>query len=1062
VSVDLREQLQTSLGTAYKLERELGGGGMSRTFVAHEAALGRKVVVKILSPELAAGVSVDRFKREIQLAAMLQHPHVVPVLATGDAGGLPWFTMPYVEGESLRARLGHGPLRIGEATGVLRDVARALEFAHSHGVVHRDIKPDNVLLAGSSATVTDFGIAKALSAAREGSSGETLTMAGQSIGTPAYMAPEQAAGDPSLDSRSDIYSFGILAYELLAGRPPFDGAAPAKVIGAHFSETPRDVRELRPDTPPVLAEMVMHCLAKDANDRPQTAADLVRVLETVTSSGAADAAPIVLQHQMKPARALTAWAVSTFVVALTAWAATTVIGLPDWVFPGSLGVMLAGLPAIAITWYVQHTARQAYTTTPTFTPHGSPSRPSTLATMAMKASPHVSWRRTWIGGAVAVASFAALVVGFMVMRAFGIGPAGSLIGAHKLSSQERLIITDFKSPATDSTLGVTVTEALRADLDQSTALHVVSRQSMIATLRLLEKEPNTAMDFDVAREIATREGVKAVLDGGVVSLGGRYVLSARLLSPQDGEQMASFREEAANQNDLIPAIGRLVKQLRSKVGESLKSIHEATALERVTTGSIDALSKYAAALTVFDQTGDYDRTIPLLQQAVAIDSTFAMAWRRLSSDYWVTGRRELAAQAIARAYAYRDRVSEIERGLTVADYFGAGPEIDDERALEAYENVLARDSSHTIALNNASLILVRRRDYDRAETYFLRAASEDKGIPNPITWGNAINWGLQSRGLATTDSVMREWASRAPNQPSQLLWQARLTTFGHRDYDIGEQMYAAIRPRVAVSRTITDQLLIDQSNLMFLRGRLREGFQLRTEARTRQLQRGARISIFQAGLDSANVLSLVEENAVAARAVLGRTLERISPDSFPPVDRPFRQLLAVETYAGDTGGLAAARAGLQRTLAAQGRMIERASLETFADGQVEFARGHFTQAIEKFNEADRQRMPCVECVAAARFLAFDRLGQTDSAINAGEAYLKVDQISNTLNGALNRPGILQRLGELYEAKHVPYKAVPRYEEFIDVWKKADPELQPRVRDVRGRLERLRAEIVRKG
>ncbi|MEO7967117.1 MAG: serine/threonine-protein kinase, partial [Gemmatimonadaceae bacterium] len=256
---ELRERLQEALGDAYTLERELGGGGMSRTYVATEHALSRRVVVKILAPELLAGISVERFKREVLLAAGLQHPHVVPVLSAGDADGLPWFTMPFVDGESLRARLDKGALPIGEVTGVLRDVARALEFAHSRGVVHRDIKPDNVLLAGSSATVTDFGIAKAISAARTTASGATLTAVGTSIGTPAYMPPEQAAGDPDVDHRSDIYAFGAMAYELLSGRPPFVADSPARIISAHFNEIPRDVRELRADTPPILAELVMRC-----------------------------------------------------------------------------------------------------------------------------------------------------------------------------------------------------------------------------------------------------------------------------------------------------------------------------------------------------------------------------------------------------------------------------------------------------------------------------------------------------------------------------------------------------------------------------------------------------------------------------------------------------------------------------------------------------------------------------------------------------------------------------------------------------------------------------------
>ncbi len=283
--MELREQLQSALGMTYSLERELGGGGMSRVFAATETALGRRVVIKVVPAELGAGVNVDRFKREIMLAAKLQHPHIVPVLTAGEIDGVPYYTMPYIDGESLRARLARGRMPIDETINVLRDVARALAYAHQHGVVHRDIKPDNVLMSGGSATVADFGIAKAISASRAADNADSmLTSIGMSIGTPSYMAPEQAAADPNTDHRADIYSFGCLAYELLAGQPPFAGLTPQKLLAAHMGERPRPVAELRPDTPPVLADLVMQCLEKDPDARPQSASDIARVLDAVTSS----------------------------------------------------------------------------------------------------------------------------------------------------------------------------------------------------------------------------------------------------------------------------------------------------------------------------------------------------------------------------------------------------------------------------------------------------------------------------------------------------------------------------------------------------------------------------------------------------------------------------------------------------------------------------------------------------------------------------------------------------------------------------------------------------------
>ena len=285
--------IQRTLGASYTVERELTGGGMSRVFVAFDASLGRRVVVKVLAPELAASVSVDRFKREIMLAATLQHPHIVGVLSAGEIDGMPYFTMPFVEGESLRGRIEReGRLTVGRVVSILKDVARALAYAHERGVVHRDVKPDNVLLAGTSATVTDFGIAKALlgsvatdpgeqarQAALATPSRSALTQFGTTLGTPAYMAPEQAAADPATDHRADIYSFGIMAYEMLTGQVPFKSKTPQALLAAQLTVRPDPLVRRREDVPIALAELVMQCLEKEREKRPQSAQELAERLE---------------------------------------------------------------------------------------------------------------------------------------------------------------------------------------------------------------------------------------------------------------------------------------------------------------------------------------------------------------------------------------------------------------------------------------------------------------------------------------------------------------------------------------------------------------------------------------------------------------------------------------------------------------------------------------------------------------------------------------------------------------------------------------------------------------
>src|SRR5688572_24197513 len=277
---DIGSRLEKALAGRYAVERELGHGGMATVHLARDVKHGRTVAIKVLRPDLAQAVGSERFLRDINIAAQLQSPHILPMLESGEADGLLYYVMPYVEGDSLRGRLvKQGSLPPSEAMRLLRDVVDALAHAHRHQVVHRDIKPDNVMIADRHALVMDFGVAKAMSEAK-GTSG--LTSIGVSLGTPAYMAPEQAAADPYIDHRADIYSAGVLAYEMLAGKPPFEGS-PQSVLTAHIGTAPKPLAQLKPDVPPAIAQIVMKCLEKDPAKRYQTADELLQAIEALAT-----------------------------------------------------------------------------------------------------------------------------------------------------------------------------------------------------------------------------------------------------------------------------------------------------------------------------------------------------------------------------------------------------------------------------------------------------------------------------------------------------------------------------------------------------------------------------------------------------------------------------------------------------------------------------------------------------------------------------------------------------------------------------------------------------------
>ena len=1055
--MELRQRVQESLSATHTIERELGGGGMSRVFVANEHRLGRKVVVKILAPELAAAISAERFEREIRLAASLQQANILPVIAAGEVDGLPFYTMPFVEGESLRARLASGPVPLGQAVEILRDVAKALAYAHERGVVHRDIKPDNILLSGRTAVVADFGIAKAIAAAQERPVGATLTQLGTSIGTPAYMAPEQAAGDPDTDHRADIYAFGCMAYELVVGHPPFHSLPPHKLLAAHMGETPRPVAELRPDCPPALAHLVMQCLAKDPAHRPASADEILSQLDASTSMPGA-AVPAFSPGRGLFLRAMALYAAAFIVVAIVARLLVTTQGFPEWVFAGALVVMALGFPVILFTGYTQYVTRTIANATPTLTPNGSVVRAGstgTMAQLAVKASPLMTWRRTARGGIVAISIFALLVVGFLVLRVLGIGPAGSLLASGKLTAQDRVLVAAFDAAAKDSALGEVLSEAVRTNLSQSRAVNVVSTGNVVAALGRMQRKPTTRVDLALAREIAVREGIKAVVTGNVAAVGGGYIITTRLVSANSGDELAVYRESAANAGEIIPAIDRLTRALRGKIGESLKSVSDAPALAQVTTASLDALRAYAAGLHANAVEGNDQKAIPLYEEAIAKDSNFAAAYVQL--NFSLGNLRLQAARRdslMEKAYRLRQRLPEAERYGVEGAYWRRN---DRPKAIAAFERSVAIDSFDTDVLNSLALAYAGTRDFARAERAYRRAVLLEPD--NGIILNNLAGLLIAAGKANAADSVIRVIHERKLPYPTTRREMDLLYLRGEIDSAnaLGHATELSGQPARALSA------LVFLNAVAQVRGRLHEADSLWADIERRNSARGEKASPYDRILNIAFIDAWLRGQNARAVAQVDELVRAHPLVGTPP---SFVWLDVARTYAV-AGAPDRARAVVtQFDLAVRDSSLRRRfrTRRDEVDGVIAMAEGRTQDAIRLFRQSDLESdglpVSCPYCLSALLGIAYDKANLVDSTIASLERYLATPNAGRVyLDGWMLAPAH-KRLGELYEGRSDNVRALSHYTTFVNLWRRADPDLQPKVADIRARIERLQRTIPR--
>jgi len=1029
----LRDQLQTSLGASYTLERELGGGGMSRVFLAEDGALGRRVVVKVLAPELAEGLSAERFTREIRLAAGLQQANIVPVLSAGTSdGGLPYYTMPLVEGETLRARLARGVVPLAEAAGILRDVLRALAYAHARGIVHRDVKPENVLLSGGVAVVTDFGIAKALQAAKTVAPGgpadalTALTQAGMSLGTPAYMAPEQAAGDPNTDHRADLYAWGVMAYELLAGRHPFaDKASPQALIVAHLAETPAP---LPPAVARGLAALVERCLAKQPAERPASAEAVLAALDAARDEAVRAAG--------MPTRAVVARTLGLYALAVVAVAVGTprvmdALGLPDWVLPAALALIALGLPLLLAALWFRHHAHE---------------------TGQAQARRHFGLRRVAWGGVAAFTAFALLVAGVMVLRALGIGPAGSLFAAGTLAARDTLVVADFRVTGGDTALGPVVAEAVRADLGQSNAIRVATQSRVAAVIRRMERDPSAQVTDAVAREVAQREGMKAVVAGELTPLGAGYLITLRLLGARSGDVLASFRESADAPGELIPAVGRLTRALRGKIGESLSAVRADPPLSEVTTASLAALRKATAAKHAGNVEMDYVKAAALYREAIALDSSFAGAYGgvaiALGNLYIDPIGRD---SALTRAYRYRDRLSERERLFTITQYF-EGPGADRRQADAAYQALVALDTTNLNVLNNYGVFLQNLREFARSESVLRRVIRQ---VTTPSSSFNVINVFLAQGRYAAAESTLAVARTRWPD--AEAFMQMDVTSaLDARQLDSG-----VARGERALA-TLTDSGLRGSVSELLAIAAATRGQPALAERRLAEWRASRRAT----GDPEAPVTDAVSLARVDlwTRSAPGRATARLDAAlaAHPLASHATVEDVRAAFDAAAVYAAAGAAAKAQALFAAAESALDSSARRRLAPerararAELALAAGNGAEAFRLFRASDvaGDGLPsttCSTCVFADLARAAERAGWTDSARVYWTRFAEEPAVDRNGTDRWHLARAYRRLGELWAERGDMARAAQYEERYVALRAQAEPELRPELDTVRARL-----------
>jgi eukaryotic-like serine/threonine-protein kinase len=735
------------------------------------------------------------------------------------------------------------------------------------------------------------------------------------------------------------------------------------------------------------------------------------------------------------------------------------LGLPDWLPAVAVVLFVIGLPIVLATAIVQEGPPVLRGGDPDASPRGplpaadapggapapavdeaAPSAP------APKALSFLTWRRALVTGALAFVVLGLGTTGFMTMRHLGIGPAGTLMARGVLEEGGTVVMADFAAAPGDTALATAVAEALRIDLIQSRVIRVAEAGPVASALRRMQVPAGAPLTAEVARRVAEREGYKAVIAGDVAAMGSGYMLTARLVSAADGATLAAFREPARDSATIIDAVDRLSRAMRERVGESLRSIRASPPLNQVSTHSLPALRLYSEAERLQREGGDNLRVVDLLEDAIRMDSTFAMGWRRLSTVLGNIGIRYAdQVRATTRAWELRDRLPETERYLAIASYEGR-VRGDAEAAVAAYRQILAVDPRHGVALTNLPASLMGLRQFEEADRILTRAIEVDDSY---WVWHLLI---AARVALARTDEVHDIHRRAMERFPDNLLGSRREAALAVVEgrWDLVDSLAADRIRRFPDNPFAHGTAYLDQVHAATAQGRLRDIAPLHAAIDQLSERAGLTDQLLRMAISRARVEVTLYGDISGALRRVEDALRRWPMDDIEPGDRPWVPLAWFFAAAGLHDR---ADAALAAAVDDAPPGVDRSERLDGTRGWLDLERGDGEAALAALRVSTRTGR-CTICGLAELGAAYELVGQPDSARIAYQRFLDTPDLNRIYEEALHRPAVLVRLAELHEAVGEYEAARARYAEFLRLWENADPELMHRVEAVRRRLAGL--------